>query len=69
MFQHHSTGSGNRPSDVHLMIVLGAIMAFTSISTDMYLPAMPKLAVDFGASPADVQMTVSAFLIAFSLGR
>jgi DHA1 family bicyclomycin/chloramphenicol resistance-like MFS transporter len=69
MLQHHSTGSGNRPSDVHLMIVLGAIMAFTSISTDMYLPAMPKLAVDFGASPADVQMTVSAFLIAFSLGR
>jgi DHA1 family bicyclomycin/chloramphenicol resistance-like MFS transporter len=54
---------------VRTLIVLSALMAFASISTDLYLPAMPALAAAFKADPADVQLTLSSFLTGFSLGQ
>ncbi|SFU28119.1 MFS transporter, DHA1 family, bicyclomycin/chloramphenicol resistance protein [Pustulibacterium marinum] len=46
--------------------VLGALMAFTSLSTDIYLPAMPKMHEDLGG---DIELTVTGFLIGFSLAQ
>jgi DHA1 family bicyclomycin/chloramphenicol resistance-like MFS transporter len=44
-------------------------MGFASVSTDLYLPALPALTSAFHTDPAEVQLTLSAFLIGFSLGQ
>jgi DHA1 family bicyclomycin/chloramphenicol resistance-like MFS transporter len=43
-------------------------MGFASISTDLYLPAMPEMGRDLSAD-GSVELTVSGFLIGFSLGQ
>jgi DHA1 family bicyclomycin/chloramphenicol resistance-like MFS transporter len=52
-----------------VLAVLSALMGFASISTDLYLPAMPTMAGDLGASAGSMELTVSGFLIGFSLGQ
>jgi DHA1 family bicyclomycin/chloramphenicol resistance-like MFS transporter len=44
-------------------------MAFASISTDMYLPALPALSVALHSTSGGIQMTLSGFLVGFSLGQ
>ena len=44
-------------------------MAFASISTDMYLPALPALSLAFHTDAGGVQITLSGFLVGFSLGQ
>ena len=44
-------------------------MAFASISTDLYLPAMPAIAADLHADVGRIEFTISAYLIGFSLGQ
>src|SRR5436190_19440788 len=49
--------------------ILSALMGFASISTDLYLPAMPAMGREFGANPGAVEWTISGYLIGFSLGQ
>ncbi|WP_346014424.1 multidrug effflux MFS transporter [Rubrivivax gelatinosus] len=51
------------------LAVLSLLMGFASISTDLYLPAMPAMRAALGASPGTLDLTVSGFLIGFSLGQ
>lgn len=44
-------------------------MAFASISTDLYLPALPTMARSLHASTGTMEFTISAYLIGFSLGQ
>jgi DHA1 family bicyclomycin/chloramphenicol resistance-like MFS transporter len=46
-------------------IVLGLLAAVGPFAIDMYLPALPTIAADVGASTAAVQMTLTAFFIGF----
>lgn len=55
--------------DLRILIILSALMSFASISTDMYLPALPTLVNDLHTDIARVELTVSTFLIGFSLGQ
>ncbi len=48
------------------MAILGALMAFTSLSTDIYLPAMPEMAKSL---QGDIELTVTGFLIGFALAQ
>jgi DHA1 family bicyclomycin/chloramphenicol resistance-like MFS transporter len=50
-------------------LVLGGLSAFGPLSTDMYLPALPRVAADFQASQWAVQATVSACLVGLGLGQ
>ena len=52
-----------------LTLVLGAIMALGPLALDMYLPALPALQAEFGASEARVQRTVSFYLLGMALGQ
>jgi DHA1 family bicyclomycin/chloramphenicol resistance-like MFS transporter len=52
-----------------VLAVLSALMGFASISTDLYLPAMPVIAKSLGASTGMVEFTISGYLIGFSLGQ
>lgn len=58
-----------RKQSVRFIVVLGALSALGPFSIDMYLPAFPALAREFGASPAQTQLTLSACLLGLSLGQ
>lgn len=49
--------------------VLSALMGFASISTDLYLPALPTMATSLGSDTGTMELTVAAYLIGFSLGQ
>ncbi|BBK44742.1 Bcr/CflA family drug resistance efflux transporter [Allostella vacuolata] len=51
------------------LVLLVALATLTSISIAIYLPAMPTLAADLGASMEMVQLTVSVFLVGVGLGQ
>ena len=52
-----------------LMIALGALTAFGPISLDVYLPSLPQLGADLGASESLTQFTMSACMIGLALGQ
>jgi MFS transporter, DHA1 family, multidrug resistance protein len=54
---------------LRLILLLSALTAFAALSIDMYLPGLPQLAVDFGASAAGAQLTLSSFLLGFGCGQ
>ena len=52
-----------------VLATLSMLMGFASISTDLYLPAMPAMSRALGAGTGVVEWTVSGYLIGFSLGQ
>lgn len=54
---------------LRVLAILSALMGFASISTDLYLPALPSMARALRASPGMMELTISGFLIGFSLGQ
>jgi len=51
------------------LLILGALTAFAPMSIDMYLPSLPMIAGEFGASAAAAQFTLSAFFIGLAIGQ
>lgn len=49
--------------------VLGMLTAIAPLSIDMYLPAMPGLAAQFGVSAAHVQYSLSLFFVGLAAGQ
>lgn len=52
-----------------LVILLGCATALGPLSTDMYLPSLPALAVLYATDAAAVQLTLSAFLAGFAVAQ
>jgi DHA1 family bicyclomycin/chloramphenicol resistance-like MFS transporter len=52
-----------------LLILLALLSAFTPLSIDMYLPALPVIVVDLHGTVGEIQLTLSAFMIAFGVGQ
>jgi DHA1 family bicyclomycin/chloramphenicol resistance-like MFS transporter len=52
-----------------LAIVLGALSAMGPLAIDMYLPALPTIGRDLGASAAAVQLSLAAYFIGIALGQ
>ena len=52
-----------------LTILLGGFTAFGPLSMDLYLPAFPQLAADFGTGPAAVQLTLTADVLGLVVGQ
>lgn len=48
------------------LIILSGFMAFTSLSTDIYLPAMPAMQKALGGR---VELTVTGFVIGFAIAQ
>lgn len=55
--------------DIRLLAILSALMSFASISTDLYLPALPAMSESLHAGAGSVELTISGFLIGFSIGQ
>jgi DHA1 family bicyclomycin/chloramphenicol resistance-like MFS transporter len=58
-----------RPGTFALTALLAALTAVGPLSTDRYLPSLPDIARDLGASTPLVQFTLSAYLIGFACGQ
>jgi multidrug resistance protein len=52
-----------------LLVVLGTLLGFASISTDLYLPALPRMAEALQAEQSALELTVSGYLMGFSAGQ
>jgi DHA1 family bicyclomycin/chloramphenicol resistance-like MFS transporter len=50
-------------------IVLGLLAAVGPFAIDMYLPALPTIAADLGATTAATQMTLTLFFVGFGLSQ
>jgi MFS transporter, DHA1 family, multidrug resistance protein len=50
-------------------VILGLLSAIGPFSIDMYLPAMPDIGADLGASVAQVQLTLTMYFLAFGLSQ
>src|SRR3954469_8923316 len=48
---------------------LGSLIALGPLSIDLYLPALPDLTHDLGASPSSVQVTLTGILVGLGLGQ
>jgi MFS transporter, DHA1 family, multidrug resistance protein len=49
--------------------ILGALTAMGPLAIDMYLPALPSISRDLGATPALVQASLAAYFIGVALGQ
>lgn len=58
---------GMTPGTVVIALVL--LLGIQPITTDLYLPALPNLQHDLGASVAATQLTLSALIIGFGLAQ
>ena len=58
-----------RPGTFALTALLAGLSAFGPLTTDMYLPSLPDIATHLGASTAQVQLTISSYLIGFAFGQ
>jgi DHA1 family bicyclomycin/chloramphenicol resistance-like MFS transporter len=55
-------------TDRALLILLASVTALGPVSTNLYLPALPAVRADFGASVAEVQATFAVALTMFAIG-
>ncbi|GLY30945.1 multidrug effflux MFS transporter [Kineosporia sp. NBRC 101731] len=59
----------SRRRRVLVLVVLAACVALGPLSTDVYVPGLPDLAGDLGASASAVQLTVTACLVGLAAGQ
>ncbi|HFK4064935.1 TPA: multidrug effflux MFS transporter [Kluyvera ascorbata] len=64
--EHSAPNKRAATSGDFFIVILGALMAFTSLSTDIYLPAMPMMAAQL---QGNVELTITGFLIGFSFAQ
>jgi MFS transporter, DHA1 family, multidrug resistance protein len=54
---------------VRLVLLLGVLVALGPFTIDMYLPALPVIGPDLGATPAAVQLTLTSTLAGVAVGQ
>jgi DHA1 family bicyclomycin/chloramphenicol resistance-like MFS transporter len=58
-----------RPDTLALTALLALLTAIGPLSVDLYLPSLPAIGAALAAPPAEVQLTISAYLIGFATGQ
>ncbi|NML15546.1 multidrug effflux MFS transporter [Azohydromonas caseinilytica] len=63
--------AASRPavSPAVVALALALLLGLQPVTTDLYLPALPRLTRDFGATLAQSQLTMSALILAFGIGQ
>lgn len=63
-------GAGkSQPGGVRMLATLAVLLGFASISTDLFLPALPAMQAAFGAGEGVLQFAISAYLLGFAFGQ
>ncbi len=52
-----------------LILILGTLVALGPLSIDMYLPAFPEIAANFGVSISEVELSLASFFAGIALGQ
>jgi DHA1 family bicyclomycin/chloramphenicol resistance-like MFS transporter len=56
-------------SDLFVISLLGALSVVSPFAIDMYLPAFPELAAEFGVPSTTISLTLSSYFIGLALGQ
>lgn len=56
-------------TELRVLLILSTLMSFASMSTDMYLPALPAIGRALHATASSIDLTFSSFLVGFSAGQ
>lgn len=63
-------GTLDRPhASLGFILLLGGLTAFAAFTIDTYLPALPTIAREFGATAGEVQKTMSVFFLGMAFGQ
>ncbi|MFJ3473411.1 multidrug effflux MFS transporter [Microbacterium maritypicum] len=62
-------GANGRAVTGPLLVVLALLAALAPFGIDMYLPAFPIMANEFGTSATSIQLTLTAFFVGIALGQ
>jgi DHA1 family bicyclomycin/chloramphenicol resistance-like MFS transporter len=54
---------------LQLVLVLGALSAIGPLTIDTYLPALPELSAELGATDAQTQLTITGLLLGLGFGQ
>lgn len=65
----HTPASSPRGPGLGLILLLGSLTASGAMAIDLYLPALPTIAADFGTSVGQVQTSLSAYFIGMAFGQ
>jgi len=64
------TQAGEAPArSIVVLLILGALVALGPLSTDAYVPGLPRLADDLRSSASTAQLTVTTCLIGLAVGQ
>ncbi|MBY6537120.1 multidrug effflux MFS transporter [Rhodococcus sp. BP-349] len=58
-----------RPVASGVIAMLALLAAVAPLSIDMYLPAFPRMAEEFGVSATAIQLTLTTFLVGLAIGN
>ncbi len=56
-------------SNLFILSLLGSLSVVSPFAIDMYLPAFPQLAVEFGVPSTTIALTLSSYFIGLALGQ
>lgn len=56
-------------SSLDIVVILGLLAMLMPLSIDMYLPALPVIASEFGVPAGSAQMTLSTYIFGFAIGQ
>ena len=63
------TAAAGTPAGLRVLLVLSTLLGFASISTDLYLPALPAMAAALRADAGTVELTIAGYLAGFGAGQ
>jgi MFS transporter, DHA1 family, multidrug resistance protein len=58
-----------RPNSFAMTVLLAALSGIGPLTVDMYLASMPDMARLLAATPAQVQLTISVYLVGYAIGQ
>lgn len=58
-----------RKQHILTILILGALSTVSPFSIDMYLPGFPAIAKDLGTTMANVQLSLTAYLVGIAVGQ
>lgn len=61
--------SSKQNSSIGIVVILGLLAMLMPLSIDMYLPALPVIASEFGVPAGSAQMTLSTYILGFAIGQ
>ncbi len=65
----HATSQLHSPSPALIVVTLSLLLGLQSVTTDLYLPALPTITNSLGASMGQAQLTLTALLLAFGCSQ